>query len=128
MSSNSNDAVSVDGLRVLFLEDEALVFMNHVEMLQGLGCIVTGCMTIPEALTAIQKGTYDLGLLDVNIDGEMSYEVAEALHERGIPVAFITGYQSAALEEKWRDHPSCEKPCAAEDFHALIVQAFGMRK
>jgi Response regulator containing CheY-like receiver, AAA-type ATPase, and DNA-binding domains len=91
-----------EGLRVLFLEDEALVLMSHAEILQDLGCRVTECITIAEALAAIQHEAFDLGLLDVNIGGEMSYSVAAALQKREVPIAFITGYQSPALVGEWR--------------------------
>lgn len=53
----------------------------------------------------------------------MSYPVAEILDQRGIPFAFVTGYQSPSLIGRWRDHLRCEKPCTPADILALIDQA-----
>jgi len=36
--------------------------------------------------------SFDAALLDVNLDGEMSWEIAACLKERKIPFVFSTGY------------------------------------
>jgi CheY-like chemotaxis protein len=112
------DDLSLIGLRLLFLEDEALVHMNHVEMLERIGCQVTGCMDVAEALDAVECQDFDAALLDVNVKGIMSYGLAESLLKRGIPFAFVTGYES--LDEKWQDFPTCNKPCTEDDLRAVL--------
>jgi DNA-binding LytR/AlgR family response regulator len=42
----------------------------------------------------------DLVVLDVNINGRMSYELAQLLVDRDVPIVFLTGYDSPAVEEK----------------------------
>jgi CheY-like chemotaxis protein len=106
------------GLRLLFLEDDALVHMNHMEMLQRIGCEVTGCMDVAEAVEAIERQDFDAALLDVNVKGTMSYGVAEALLQRRIPFAFVTGYES--LNNNWQHFPRCTKPCTEDDLRALL--------
>ena len=44
-----------------------------------------------------QTEEMDAALLDVNLDGEMSWEVAAILKKRGNPFAFSTGYDEADL-------------------------------
>ena len=41
--------------------------------------------------------TFDAALLDVNLDGEMSWEIADVLTARGIPFAFSTGYDQTDM-------------------------------
>ena len=52
----------------------------------------------------------DLGLLDINLKGEMAYPVADALAERGIPFAFVTGYGKAVVPSRFKHVPCWEKP------------------
>jgi len=42
----------------------------------------------------------DLVVLDVNINGRMSYELAQLLVDRDVPIVFLTGYDSPVVEEK----------------------------
>ena len=113
---------TLEGLRVLLLEDESLVFMDHHDLLLQMGAEVSGGMTLDAAFDAMNRGPINIGLLDVNIDGKMSYPVAEELVSRGIPVVFMTGYRSPALAGKWAHFHFCEKPCTKEDIEALILK------
>jgi len=111
------------GLRVLYLEDEAVIAMNVAETMHELGCIVHEYSTIAAALDGIEKVTYDIAVLDVNIYGRMSYDVAQAALDRGMPVAFLTGYAPEGLHPDWRGHHYCEKPFGRADIEAMIDKA-----
>jgi CheY-like chemotaxis protein len=52
---------------------------------------------IVDALQLARDEVFDAALLDVNLDGTMSWEVAIVLKERGIPFVFGTGYNIAAV-------------------------------
>jgi len=55
-------------------------------------------------------------LLDVNLDGEMSWPVADVLNQRGIPFAFTTGYdQSNMLPDVHAGSEIIAKPYHIED-------------
>jgi CheY-like chemotaxis protein len=41
--------------------------------------------------------TFDAALLDVNLNGEMAWDVADVLKARGIPFAFSTGYDQTDM-------------------------------
>ena len=70
-----------------------LVAMQIEDMLSDLGCrSITLAATVESALGAIAKNMFDLATLDVNLDGTLSFAVAEALSDRDIPFAFATGY------------------------------------
>ena len=47
---------------------------------------------LAEALALAQMESFDAALLDVNLDGEMSWEIATHLKDRRIPFVFSTGY------------------------------------
>jgi hypothetical protein len=49
-------------------------------------------------------------VLDVNLQGEMVYPVADALRERGVPFVFATGYDHLHIPANFGDIAICEKP------------------
>ena len=49
-------------------------------------------------------------LLDVNLKGEMSHPVADALAARGVPFVFSTGYHKDSLPDRYRTFPARQKP------------------
>jgi PAS domain S-box-containing protein len=109
------------GLRVLVVEDEMLVAMLIEDLVEQLGCTVTGvASTLGNAL---QMATTDLdvALLDVSIAGESVYPVAHALKARGVPFVFMSGYSQ--LDEPWRDRPIVQKPFEIERLRREMERA-----
>ncbi len=85
---------TLDGARVLLLEDEFLIALDAEQILQELGAReVETTSTLSEAEERARVGRYDVALLDVNVNGEMSFSLAETLRSRGVPVVFATGYE-----------------------------------
>ncbi len=85
-----------DKPRILIVEDSSLVILEMVAMFELLSWTVVGPATrLDEAIRLAQAETFDAALLDVNLDGKMSWEVAGILKDRGIPFAFSTGYDQA---------------------------------
>ena len=85
-------ASSLGGLRILLVEDEAMVAMLMEGMLDGLGCQrVEWVASVPAALDALERGEFDGALLDVNLSGTMLFPVAKALAARKLPFVFCYG-------------------------------------
>lgn len=85
---------TLDGARVLLLEDEFLIALDAEQILQELGAReVETTSTLSEAEERALVGRYDVALLDVNVNGQMSFRLAESLRSRGVPVVFATGYE-----------------------------------
>jgi PAS domain S-box-containing protein len=117
------DAVQRPGNRVLLVEDESLVAMMMGEALRELGYSVIGpCATAAEAAATIDSTDLNAAILDVNLDGELVYPVAELLAAREIPFAFITGYGEESLSPRYANVPVLQKPidrrALRELFHA----------
>ncbi len=94
-----------------------LVLMNTEDMLGDLGCeSVFAAATVEEALALIGSEKFDLALLDMNLDGDNTHSVADALAERGIKFAFATGYDAHDLRESYGDRPVLRKPFRPTDF------------
>ena len=52
----------------------------------------------------------DAAVLDVNLNGQMSYPVADALAARGVPFVFSTGYNKVRLPNSYQNFPVLQKP------------------
>lgn len=119
-------AAAVAGLKVLLVEDEAIIAMTAEDMLEDLGCEVAATATsLAEALAAVRAGDFDVALLDINLNGETSLDVAAALRASGKPFVFTTGYGSAGRSEAYRDVPLVTKPYQIADLAEAIGRAVG---
>jgi two-component system, response regulator PdtaR len=80
-------------LRVLIVEDEALVADYIVDVLEEVGHQVAGfAATGEKALEALARDRVDLAILDIKLKGAMTgIDVAHAARERAIPYLFISG-------------------------------------
>ena len=108
--------------RVLLVEDENLVAMLLEDMLVELGHSVVGPVArLKKALEMAQRELVDLAILDVNINGELSFPVAEALAARDIPFIFSTGYGERGLPPQYRNYPTLQKPFQQDDLEKLLA-------
>ncbi len=60
-------------------------------------------------------------VLDININGRTSFELAECLDELGIPFIFLSAY--VRLDPRWRAKPLCPKPCDPAQLKALLASS-----
>ncbi|MBS0295487.1 MAG: response regulator [Proteobacteria bacterium] len=82
-----------DGLRVLIVEDEAILALEIELVLRELGHTVVGsAMDAARALTLAAEHAVDLALIDMNLrDGPSGPEIARRLvGERRVNVIFLT--------------------------------------
>ena len=111
-------------LKVLVIEDEMLGRMLLEDLLQELGCTVIGPVASIAAGVELAGGAdVDVALLDINIDGVRVYPVADALAQRGIPFAFVTGYKIGAARGYYDDRPAVQKPVRKADLEAVLIAA-----
>jgi CheY-like chemotaxis protein len=98
------------GKRVLLVEDEVLVAWALEDMLTALECAVVGPVArVNEALALIDAEMVDAAVLDVNLDGQKSYPVADALAARGVPFVFATAYDKGSLQKGYLHFPMLQK-------------------
>ena len=108
-------AQSLEGVRILVVEDDYLIAQLLDEMLRPTGCVVLGPLPrLADALDAARRETCDVAVLDVNLGGERVYPVAEVLSGRNVPFVFVTGYSSGALPREYAEQPRLGKPFKAE--------------
>jgi CheY-like chemotaxis protein len=65
-------------LRILVIEDEALVAIYLEDLLIDMGLDVGAVASrMKDALDTAQNGIIDWAILDVNLDGQTTYQVAD---------------------------------------------------
>jgi DNA-binding response OmpR family regulator len=106
----------LEGIRVLVVEDEFLVATLIEDMLVAAGCVVAGPIPrLCDALDAVDRGTFDAAVLDVNLGGDRVYPVADALSRRNVPFLFVTGYSTGVLPGEYDERPRLCKPFKMAD-------------
>jgi len=106
-----------EALRILLVEDEALVAMLVEDTLVQHGHVVTGIAdTRADALALADADRPDLALCDVRLArGDCGRGVAVTLAERGIPCLFLSGNCPDVA-----DHPLI-LGCVAKPFQAAAL-------
>ena len=107
-------------MRVLIAEDEFLVGIQLEDDLRSAGCSIVGPFsTLEMATRAARRERFDLAILDINLNGDMVYPLADELSARGVPFIFLSGYTSADLPERFKKSRQITKP---HDPEALIKE------
>jgi CheY-like chemotaxis protein len=120
-SSRMTGPTATTAKRVLVVEDEMLIGMLLEDMLADLGHQVAAVVPrLKDALAAVDRETYDLAILDVHLQGESAFPVAEALIAKGMPFVFATGYGERGLPETYRGRPVLQKPFAKDDLERVL--------
>ena len=116
----------IPGKRILIVEDEALVAMLLEDMVLALGLEVVGPESqLEHALAIAESEPLDAAVLDINLNGNSSYEVADALRHRGIPYAFATGYGHSGVNPAHAGVPVLSKPYSSEDVTRTLAALLG---
>jgi len=121
-----SDAGSLKGLRVLVVEDQALVAMEIENLLMERGCEVVGpASTVEVALRCVKTRQIDGALLDVNLQGKDVLPVAEELQKRGTPFILVTGYPSRETDVPIiRAARRIKKPFVPSELVAAMAEVF----
>jgi CheY-like chemotaxis protein len=115
------------GRRVLVIEDEWTISALLQDMLADIGCEVIGSASrFDDAAEKARSLRFDVAILDLNLDGQKTFAIAEALIERGAAVVFSTGYGAAGVPESLRQVPLLPKPFQQWDLERALRAALSL--
>jgi CheY-like chemotaxis protein len=119
----------LSGRRILVVEDEVMVAWMLEDMLANLGCEVVGPATrIDQALTMLDVEVFDAVVLDINLNGQKSYPVADALIARRVPFVFSTGYHRSSLLNGYTQFPMLQKPFAQSKLGEVLLHLLTLQE
>lgn len=101
----------LEGLCVLVVEDDYFIAIELCRALRAAGAAVIGpARDVQTGLAAIRNEHIDCGVLDINLRGQMAFELAIELRARDIPTIFATGYDATMIPAELVDTIHLEKP------------------
>ena len=112
------------GRRLMVVEDDYLVAIEVAGALEDCGAHIVGMAgTIEDAqaVIAAEHDRLDGAVLDVNLDGDRVYPVADTLMGLGIPFVFATGYDLWIIPDTYAGIPRCEKPIRVATLTRLLA-------
>jgi CheY-like chemotaxis protein len=124
----TNEKTANSSLQILVVEDESMVAMMIEDMLEDLGHkVIATSGRMPDASKLVSDASADLAILDVNLNGEETYPLADSLAARAIPFIFATGYGSSGIKAEWSGIPVLQKPFQSRELAEAINRAVQRR-
>ncbi|WOI52330.1 hypothetical protein [Parvularcula sp. LCG005] len=118
--------------KVLIVEDEPIIGADLCQMVAELGHEAVGPFaSAEEAIDVIAISCPSIALLDVNLtDGTTSEAVADALAERGIPFAFMTGSVDPVVSRQASPYQCAVvmKPVGGDVVEILVEELIARRR
>jgi CheY-like chemotaxis protein len=101
----------LSGALILIAEDETLIGLDLKDTLQGAGCRTLGPFrTVQPALDMLPSHDVAAAVLDINLNGERVFALADALSVANIPFLFVSAYDPSVVPVAHRDRPFLRKP------------------
>lgn len=111
---------------ILIVEDEPLIAMMLEDFLDSLGHTVAAtCDTVAEALARVGQGGFDVAIIDVNLNGERVWPVADRLAEQGVPYILATGGHIEPPPPQHAGVPVLSKPFTLDAIEPALAEACG---
>jgi DNA-binding response OmpR family regulator len=107
--------------RILIVEDDYMIAREIADFLGNAGAHVVGPVpTVASALNALGDTLPDAAILDIMLDDETSYPLANLFSERGIPFVFATAYADM-IPQIYRHVRVFEKPLALPELARSVT-------
>jgi CheY-like chemotaxis protein len=121
-------AGALQGRRILLVEDEYFQALDAQRWLEEAGAEVVGPAGNSDSIQeCLERGEFDAAIVDINLGSGADYRVADELHQRRVPMVFLTGYDRAQIPAKHAQVPCLSKPAKVGEIirtmERLLVEA-----
>ena len=100
------------GKHILIVEDEYFVGADLVQSLVDAGAEAVLVNTAAAASARLAEAKFDAAILDIHLQDESTYPLADTLRRKSIPFLFLSGYLT--IREGYTDIPFVDKPFTTE--------------
>lgn len=113
----------------LVVEDNLVLAMEMERILRELGILeVTTVPTAELANQAMETSEFAVAVLDINLGATTSYQIAEAVVEKGTAIVLVSGYTSKfELPPHLSKWPRLLKPVGLADLTEAVLRSTGER-
>ncbi|MEL6467050.1 MAG: HWE histidine kinase domain-containing protein [Pseudomonadota bacterium] len=113
---------SLDGYRVLVVEDDPIIGLDLSDILKACGATVIGPYTTTAKALAAMRDKPQVALLDVNLGRETSAGVAARLTKENIPFLILSGQMDRSdLHSAFEGAPLVDKPFSDQDLIGRLI-------
>jgi DNA-binding response OmpR family regulator len=108
---------SLQGARILIVEDESILAMDLENRLTREGCDVIALVSREaKALKLLERQRPDAVVLDLNLKGALPTDLANALVAQRIPFVIVTGYGKRRFDiPALQEAPRLHKPINTQE-------------
>jgi CheY-like chemotaxis protein len=111
---------------ILIVEDEPLIAMMLEDFLESLGHrVVAIADNVSEALAKVDEGGFDVAILDVHLNGQVAWPVADRLASEGRPFVLATGGHIEPPPAQHAEAPVLAKPYTIDAIGPALDAACG---
>ncbi len=123
----AGDMMRILPMRILIVEDEPMIAMLLEDTLDMLGHEVAGTAeSVEAAIALIDADAIDAAIVDINLNGEKAWPVAEALTSASIPFAISSGAADSEIPQQYAGAPLLKKPYMIADIEAVLEELSAM--
>lgn len=117
---------ALNGTRILVVEDEYFLADDLARALRDVGAEPVGPVSsLEEAEARLGEAAVDGAVLDMNLHGDMAFELAERVAAAGLPCVIVSGYSEQALPPALAGLARLEKPVDPGAVVARLAEQFG---
>lgn len=115
------------GTRVLLVEDEPIIALDHADRLSAQGAEVVGPFAgSREAISELGKRDVDVAVIDFVLSDRNSLELQEELKRRHVPFVVVTAYPKVLVRGN-AEQRVLGKPVSSDELCATVRQASGSK-
>lgn len=112
--------------RILLVEDEYYLADDLRRVLEKEGARIVGPFaSLDPASAAARTAELDCAVLDLNLQGELSFALYEELAARGVPLVVISGYDRSSLPSEFAEITLLSKPVDTSRLIECVVEKAG---
>lgn len=111
---------------ILVVEDEYLIAADlEAQIQEDGGRLARVALSVDAAKEELRSAGNELGgvILDINVGGNTSFTLADALVEAGLPFVFFTGYRSISIPDRFVAIPRIAKPASWRELKRALAVA-----
>lgn len=115
------------GMRVLLVEDEPVIGMDHADQLEQEGAEVVGPFPAThDALAELDRTEFDVAVIDYVLSDDNSLALQEELERRHVPFVVVTSYPRVLVRNDGAQQV-LSKPVGNGELCATVRQVCGSK-
>jgi DNA-binding response OmpR family regulator len=100
-------------IRTMIVEDDILLALDLADALRGAGHEIIGPFSsVDAALKGVNADRPQIAILDIDLNGHLSFPVADALARKNVPFLWLSASSPEIVPERYRVQPFLSKPFA----------------